>query len=72
MVTLTTGPVTLEELNEQVRHANEVSYHRNAAQAEAWIEKAQALETRNGRAETRFSVSKIGRQTVVFVDRSRN
>jgi hypothetical protein len=72
MVTLTTEPVTIEELNEQVQHANEVRYERNAQTAAAWIERAKAIEERNGRLDTRFSIGKIGRQTVVHVDRSGN
>lgn len=49
MVTLTSGPVTLDELNEQVQHASEVRYERSAETAAAWIERAQVTETRKGR-----------------------
>ncbi len=72
MLTLTTDPVTIDELNEQVKHANEVRYERNAKTAASWIETTKALEIRNGRTATTFTIGKIGRQTVVFVDRSQN
>lgn len=72
MVTLTDGPITLDEINEQVRHANEVYYAKNAEAAARWIEKTEALERRNGRMATTFRIGKIGRQVAVFVNREAN
>jgi len=72
MLTLTTDPVTIDELNEQVKHANEVRYERNAETAATWIATAKATEERNGRPNTTFRIGKVGRRVAVFVDRSNN
>lgn len=72
MLTLTTGPVTIDELNEQMKHANEVYYASTPEKAAEWIKKTEALEERNGRPNTTFRIGKVGRRVAVFVDRSQN
>lgn len=69
-VTLTTDPITAQELDTMIASTNEVRYCRKEEEANTWAQSLLEREERVGRFETTTRVQKIGRQWVVFVTRN--